>query len=425
MTDQSDYDAEQSIIQTFVTRPECREAILGRLTLDHFVEGRHMYERVTSIHKAGENPVGEWAAEPPANFTHIPWMAAADRLENLSQRREMAIEARLLADMTSDMGVSVDTIKGRFCTFSGVLDTRASSADELPTREEILARTLADLKKIKETGRGAVPWGMDGLDILPLEAGNLITLAARPSVGKTAMAVSCMRQQSLRGVKAGLICFEMGDEQLAVRCLSMDANISYADIRHGNLGVTGQPAMDHAVGIFPTHNYEIHARRRRLTTREIERIVSSWVRDRDVRVVYIDYLQLVEHECGAREPMRLAVGRTIRNLKEIAGKYGIPIVVLAQLNRDAQNVKPNIGNLKETGEIEEHSDGIVLLDRNHNPQEPCERKYSITRVDGSQALVDMTAGDVAAAIIAKNRNGATGVKLLSFDATTMQYQRFV
>lgn len=224
-----------------------------------------------------------------------------------------------------------------------------------------------------------------------LGAGDLMILAARPSMGKTSLALNIAEHLSFEhGTAVVLFSMEMSAEQIGFRLLASRAGVSMQRLRAGELSdidmdrlVPVVAAMqsvplyvDEAGGLSPM---DLRSRARRLK------------RSADVRLVIVDYLQLMQVP-GQRENRANEVSEISRSLKALAKELGVPVIALSQLNRGLENrpdKHPRLSDLRESGGIEQDADLVVFV---HRP-----------------IVFDDTADPEAAEIIiAKQRNGPVG-----------------
>jgi len=415
--------AEYRIIELLCLNPPSRRDIIDTLTTEDFTDPgaaklfdqcrKHIAAREAFEVRVMQSITGQqWDRTTPDETVAL--------IINAADRRRILAEVEILAMMAADPGEPVEALRNRFDELLGCQWDSRNAIDTPLTRDELGDETAAAIDIAAQTQTPWYPWGIDALDCVPLSPGNLVTLAARPSVGKTAMALSCIRQQSAAGIRAGLICLEMSDVELCVRYMAQESGMTFAEIRRGVYDQGQHQLYQQAQQAFRASRCEIYAPQRRMTPRQIERVIARWKKRCGIDVVYVDYLQLLEHPKA--DNLRIAVGESIQDLKDIGGRHDIPIVILSQLNRDAQDSRPTMAQLKETGSIEEHSDAVVLIDRHNDPNSPCKRTYS--EYDPAMAMttsVDISDGRTAALIIAKNRNGPTGTRIVKYEPETMEF----
>ena len=245
-----------------------------------------------------------------------------------------------------------------------------------------------------------VPTGFSDLDQMTagLQRGDLVIVAGRPSMGKTAFAMNIVEEAAIRG-KLSVIVFsmEMPAEQLTMRMLSSLGRIDQQKVRTGQLGhddwprLTSQVALLNDTNIFivddsaltPT---ELHARCRRLK------------REHGIDLVVIDYLQLM-YVPGTRENRATEISEISRSLKALAKELMVPVVACSQLNRrleDRQNKRPVMSDLRESGAIEQDADLILFIYR--------DEVYDEESKDKGKAEI----------IVGKQRNGPIGKADLAF-----------
>ena len=264
-----------------------------------------------------------------------------------------------------------------------------------------MKKTFQHLSSLKSNRQGVtgISVGFKDLDIMTsgLQSSDLIVLAARPSMGKTALALNMALNAAGSKVSVGFFSLEMSAEQLTLRLLSSESNIPHHAIRNATISnqewvsVTNTAAklaeykffIDDTAGI---DILELRARARKLK------------QEHDIKILIIDYLQLLtsprKHENRHQE-----VSDISRSLKALAKELAIPIVALSQLSRAVDgriDKRPMLSDLRESGAIEQDADIIMFLYRdvmyNSETEEP----------------------GVAELIIGKQRNGPTGTVKLNF-----------
>jgi replicative DNA helicase len=241
-----------------------------------------------------------------------------------------------------------------------------------------------------------------------LHNSELVILAARPSVGKTGFALNVARHIAVEEAHpVFFVSLEMARVELAERLLCSQAKVDSHRLRKGTLGSEDMDRLIAAGGVLrraklfiddsPAQNMlRIHANARRLQLRE------------QIRLVIIDYLQLIEPE-NRRDPRQEQVAQVSRRLKFMAKELEIPVLALAQVNRaseDRQDHRPRLADLRESGSIEQDADTVMML---HRPE-----MYEPGQHTGTVEL-----------IIAKQRNGPTGEITLFFRKEFMRFENFI
>jgi len=251
-------------------------------------------------------------------------------------------------------------------------------------------------------GTDCVRTGFHEIDSLTDGAQNseLIVVGARPSHGKTSLGLCITRNAILReNAPVFFVSIEQRRIELVTRLLCGKAKISFQKVRAGNLSREEGIKLNEAKATFrrgasltiSDHTHQnmtrITANARRLKLRK------------GLRLIVVDYLQIIESEQrNWKEKPYEKITEISRRLKALARELDIPVIALAQLNRDAEDRKPRISDLKESGQIEQDADAILLL---HRSQE----KPGIIEVN-----------------VAKQRNGPTGQVELAFQAEFMNFE---
>ncbi|MFO0849578.1 MAG: replicative DNA helicase [Gemmataceae bacterium] len=235
-----------------------------------------------------------------------------------------------------------------------------------------------DRAEAKANGADPTPWvptGFHALDqYVKLRPGSLTILAARPSVGKTAFLGSLMVSAAANGVPALVFSLEMSRDEIADRVLCGRASVPLHKVTAGTVdegelqklrAARGRPA-DAAVYVDDRPDQ---------SPGSIAAAVRRLVRQKRVGLVLIDYLQLIRHAKAERH--HLQVGATTKALKLLARQCGVPFVLLCQLNREVEDRpdgKPRLSDLRDSGEIEQDADIVLLLHpERHEPRSARQR----------------------------------------------------
>ena len=254
-----------------------------------------------------------------------------------------------------------------------------------------------------------IPTGFVDLDALTagFQNNELIILAARPSVGKTAFALNIVRHMIVdERLPVFFVSLEQSRIELAERLLAAQARVDSHKLRKGHLSgddigklhAAGDVLRNAQLFIDDTPGQgmlRIAANARRLKLKH------------DIRLVAIDYLQLIDPE-NRRDPRQEQVAQISRRLKFLARELEIPVVALAQVNRsseDRQDHRPRLADLRESGSIEQDADTCIML---HRPG----------RFDGG--LED----NIIEVIVAKQRNGPTGDVTLTWIKNYMRFENY-
>jgi replicative DNA helicase len=261
--------------------------------------------------------------------------------------------------------------------------------------DEILKKTFQQLSQVKSSHEGVtgIPSGFTAFDQMTsgMQNSDLLILAARPSMGKTALALNMALQSWYAGHSVGIFSLEMSSEQLVLRMLSSESQIPHQKIRNALVSsdewmeLTNTAAKLAEAKIFiddtPSLNImELRAKARKLKAKE------------NIELLVIDYLQLL-HSHKRHENRTQEISAISRALKALAKELSIPILALSQLSRSLENrmdKRPMLSDLRESGAIEQDGDGIFFIYRDviYNP--------------------DTEYPDLAEVIVGKQRNGPVG-----------------
>lgn len=228
--------------------------------------------------------------------------------------------------------------------------------------------TYFDILEARQTGNPdmlGIPTGWTDLDAIlgGLRAGQLITIAARPSVGKSALAVGLAMHTAAAGFATLVVSLEMGLEELQDRYLAASTGLDSRVLRNGQWGmVDWQRIGDHLGKLSPLPLYVYDA-----PEANVQTIHAAARSVPDVALVIVDYLQLVTGPNRKAESRQAEVAEVSRGLKMgVARHVGAPVVALAQLNRSVElrsDKRPMLSDLRESGAIENDSDVVIGLYR--------------------------------------------------------------
>lgn len=210
--------------------------------------------------------------------------------------------------------------------------------------------------------RTRIPTGFNFLDALTYSGfapGNLIILAARPSVGKTAIMLQMAQKAPNSGFSAMIFSLEMTNQELAQRMMFSTGEISPTQIVNGSVN---WQSFERAAGGFAGLPMYLND-----TARTVEDITSEIIlnnRQGKCDIAFIDYLGLIHHRDN-KQPLHQAIAEITKTLKDVAKRCRIPIVLLCQLNRASVSEKrpPMLFDLRDSGSIEQDADIVLMLER--------------------------------------------------------------
>jgi replicative DNA helicase len=288
--------------------------------------------------------------------------------------------------------------------------------------DRLLLQALEHIERVQLSGRGilGIPTHFPALDYKTsgLQPSELIILAARPSVGKTALALNIAENVALRENRpVALFSLEMSREQLVQRMLCSQAGVSGNRIRHGTLTEEDWERLQMAaerlfrapIFIDDTSGLSVLEMRAKCRRLKAER--------NDLALIVIDYLQLIRSHSRRAENRNQEIGEIARALKGLAREFEVPVLVLSQLSRAVERreeKRPILSDLRDSGSIEAEADVVLFIHR------PNRRGDELDDDEPREAGVVPT--EEVEIIIAKQRNGPTGRISLGFQPA---FSRFV
>ena len=264
----------------------------------------------------------------------------------------------------------------------------------------------------KDVDATGVSTGLPALDnlIVGFKKQEMIVIAARPSIGKTSLALNIASYITVnKKMKVGFFSLEMSSEQLTRRMLCSLARVSERDFfdkrfdeaefgkKWSKITSAATELKKTNLYIDPTPGLSINELRAKALRMKLKY---------DIDIIFVDYLQLMKADINRNDNRQNEVAKISVGIKGLAKELDIPVVVLAQLNRQAeQQDRPRLSHLRESGAIEQDADVVMFLHRDRDPQK-----------DSSQETVD------AEIIVEKNRNGQTGIAELVFFPKFMKFE---
>ena len=287
--------------------------------------------------------------------------------------------------------------------------SQEKSGDDIQPINVVLQDTFDMIEKLctEKSDVTGITTGFADLNkkINGLQRTDLILLAARPAMGKTAFSLNLVQNAALKGdASVAVFSLEMSKEQLVQRMLSAQSNVELSKIKTGNLGESDWPRIIDGMAVLSEANIfiddtpgikisEIRSKCRRLKI------------EKGLDLILIDYLQLMEGE-GKNENRQQEIAKISRSLKILAKELDCPVVALSQLSRSPElrkDHRPILSDLRESGSIEQDADIVMFLYRDEYYHDDSEKK------------------NIGEVIVAKNRHGETGsVELVWFG----QVQKF-
>lgn len=319
------------------------------------------------------------------------------------QKRLMADQAKKVLEASADpMTTAAETQQlMEAATVNTGVDYQTKHGSPLAT---------STLEKIEElfTRKGAlagVSTGFGSLDRLTdgLAPKELSVVAARPSEGKTALGLSMARMMAFHQQTSVLfISLEMPEHSIMTRLVSMETGIAFRDLRRGSLTMVDFERVKQAAVMIKEAPFGI-VDASAMKVSEIGRIIRNNVKTRGVKVVIIDYIQIIRHD-GKSERRTEQVAEISKELKHFSKRYNVHICALAQVNRESakENRPPKVHEIAESDQIEKDADLVMLL---HRPKDE-------SGINGSDGAL----------FVAKQRDGGKGKISLDFNERLVRFE---
>ena len=428
-------DVEEAVIGAMLVEPNCVDDAVEELTPSCFYseKNRMIYEAVVSLVNE-HSPVDLLTVTQKLNAQgNLEIVGGAVVLAGMTRKigaaahvesyikilkqkciqRELITASYDILKNSYDSGINVDDLIDMAQTkiFAAIQNNVKKDVQEIGS---VINQAIADIEKLQDSpGLSGVPSGFPSLDKVTLgwQPSDLIILAARPSMGKTAFVVNVARNAAVDHHKpVAMFSLEMPAIQLAKRMMVSETGLSAEKIKGGSRlepyewVQLEQKLKDLAKA--PLYIDDTPS----LPVMEFRSKVKRLVKQKGVKLVIVDYLQLMQGPAELRGMREQEVAAISRTLKATAKEMNVPIIALSQLSRDAVkrqggNNKPQLSDLRESGSIEQDADMVLFIHR-----------YDYQGFDSNPENVGKT--DL---IIAKHRNGEIGEIPLMFRSSEVRF----
>ncbi len=426
--------AEAAVLGSMIVDPRCIGDVVEQLDREAFYHAEHqlIFDAIMHLYERNRGEgidgflvrdelerndhmeeVGGWeylqrVIETVPSSANVLYYAKIVQ-EKMMLRETIAAATDILNDAydeTGDVAEKLDEAERRIFT---VTDRRITNA-AVPLKD-LVTQTYELIEKREGTHVTGLPTNYYELDDMTcgLQRGEMIIVAGRPSMGKTALALNFAEHIGIvEKIPLVIFSLEMGRQQLAERFLCSYSGVDSQLVRKGMLTTDHYQKLVEACGVVseaPIYIDDTSA----LTPLEMRAKARRLKSSCDIQCILVDYLQLMHLGAGRVESRQQEISTISRYMKSLARDLDLPVVVLSQLNRAAEGReghRPRMSDLRESGSIEQDADVIMLLHREdyyHRGEEEYEPD------------------NTAEVIIAKQRNGPTGIVKLAFRE---KYTRF-
>ena len=332
-------------------------------------------------------------------------------IKETAQRRQLINIGEELIDEAGDETKDVSEVRSTL--ESKLLKATANETPTSTNLNALLETTWREAQNRRKTGGELLgaSTGMLMLDRLTcgLKKTDLLILAARPSMGKTALALN-IALNAAREVPVAIFSMEMSASQLGQRILSMTSGVQLSEIATGQFDDQDAESMMMSMAEISDARKHVEIDDSTLTMAELRMRARRLKRKYNVGLIVIDYIQLIIGDKSYKGNRVQEVSDISRQLKALAKELNVPVLALSQLNRGAEvraDKRPLLSDLRESGSIEQDADIVMFIYRDDYYNENSERK------------------NVAEIHVAKNRNGATGRCNLFFDGSKCRFRDLV
>jgi replicative DNA helicase len=426
--------AEAAVLGSMIVDPRCIGEVIELLGSDAFYHSEHqvIYDAIVALYEKnrGEgidgllvrdelqrndqlDDIGGWeylqrVIETVPSSANVTYYAEIVR-EKMMLRETVVAATDILNSAYDETGDAAEKLDEAERRIFAVTDRRITSS--AVALKDLVTRAYELIERREGTHVTGLPTGYYELDDLTcgLQNDEMIIIAGRPSMGKTSLALNIAEHVGIvEKIPLVIFSLEMGKQQLAERFLCSYSGVDSQLVRKGMLSTEHYQKLVEACGVVSDAPIFIDDTAA-LTPLEILAKARRLKSSHGIRCVLVDYLQLMHVGAGRIESRQQEISTISRYLKSLARELKCPVVVLSQLNRSPEGReghRPRMSDLRESGSIEQDADVVMLLHREdyYRRGEP-----------------DFEADNTAEVIIAKQRNGPTGVVKLAFRE---KYTRF-
>ena len=332
-------------------------------------------------------------------------------LQQKTIQRDLIVAGYGILQKAFDETYDVDTLieESQSDVYNAIQGNRRSEYVEF---SDALNRALERIQRSQQSeGLTGIPSGFPTLDSVTMgwQEGNLIVIGARPSHGKTAIALNMARCAAIdNGIPTAFFSLEMTDMDLADRLIASVTGLS-SNKRKGREKMNAKDWKQVEEGLVKASNAPLYIDETAgLTITDFTSKIKRMKLEKGIRIAFIDYLQLMQVSHVSSQYRAQEIGEISRQLKETAKELKIPIIALAQLNRNLTarvgtvNGRPQLSDLKDSGSIEQDADIVLFI---HRP--------------GLLGYTDDK--DIAELILSKNRSGETAVIDMTFNGDLVRF----
>lgn len=424
------YDIETALLSAIIQRGG--DDVLSKLNEDDFanINNKKVFETVKQLWLKGEtiSPFSVYTANSDISIVEIINMddivlATKDEIDRMAAKVKNISALRKINKLTLDIQKDIKTSKDAKAIKTKIfeaLDTIDIDIQNVKIKnlKTVLFETTdwIESQYIKAQQNDLMLTGIPDLDYCTggLFDGEMTVIAARPSVGKTALGLFIAIKLAREGRKVHFVSREMSSNAIGMRILSMASGIDTGRIKAGKITEEQWQKIAKALGAYSTSNLIVDTDSK--TPSDIKAVAKELQAKDGLDLVIIDYLQILTPD-GKHNTREQEVASISRSLKNLSLDINKPVIVLAQLNRNAENKRPTLADLRESGAIEADADNVWFL---HYPTEnqlydKQKNKFMVCKNNNLEYME---------IIIGKHRNGPVGMIDVIFDPGKMRFIGF-
>ena len=383
-------DAEQAVIGAMISDKDAIVTATELLTSDDFYGKQNgiIFDAIVELYDRGsvpdviplQNKLKEKGI--PDEINNIEYLGGLVADTNSSLIRDFCnilIEKSTLRKMIKiNEGIANACYEGKQDYNSLLEETEKKVFDLVQSRkisshmpiDEVVMQALSRIEAASQSSGNVtgVPTGFLDLDykLAGLHGSNLVLIAARPAMGKTAFVLNIAEYVALRkNMSVAIFSLEMGEVELVNRLLSLESNVDSGHIRTGNLSDDEWEKIVRSAGEIGDSNLIIDAPPS-LTVSELRSKCRKYKLEHDLKLIIIDYLQLMSGSGRGSDSRQQEISDISRSLKSLARELNVPVIALSQLSRAVEQRpehRPMLSDLRESGAIEQDADVVMFIYR--------------------------------------------------------------
>ena len=435
-----DIEAEEVVLGALIIEKEAYDRVSNILTEECFYLSKHrlIYRAIDHLAREGKAVDSITIKDELASQGTLESVGGVFAILELSSKLASSVHLESHARIIVNHYKRRETIKFAMNLCSVAYDETNNIGDTIDLAENSLSRissvnTIKDYLQINPIveeayrevdeakgcagGISGIPSGFGKIDEMMsgFQDSDFVIIGGRPSMGKTALGLNIASHTSIiDDIPTAVFSLEMSATQLMKRMFAGFASVDLSKIINGSINESEQKRIDQAVNTFMDKPLYIDDSPS-MTVFELRNKARRMVRENDVKLIVIDYVQLLTVPGVSEDRQRISI--VSNNLKSLAKEINIPIIGLAQLNRDTEDrggvrdKRPRLSDLKGSGSLEQDADAVLFI---HRPE-----YYGITADEQGDDL-----RGIAEVIISKQRNGSTGIVKLEYEGKYTQFKDY-